>query len=156
MFGRRGQGPGELIRPTNAAWLDSTLIVKHNLAVTEFRPDGEFVRLMRPPIRGWVSAVVSVGRDEYVVLKDGVARTSGIDSLQELFFIDGGEARRLATGVSGGMFTLRSDGGAAGALNTGLCGTLSIAYTGGGKYIVGDGARGRTHHLRQVGGLGQV
>lgn len=140
MFGRRGQGPGELIRPTNAAWLDSTLIVRHNRALTEFRQDGEFVRLARPAIRGWLSMALPISDGEHVILKDGVGRRTGIDQEQELRVVDGTTEERLAVGVSGTVFHRGPN--VRGALVTGVCGTLSIAYTGSGTFIVGDGERG--------------
>lgn len=140
MFGRRGRGPGELTRPTNAQWLDSTLVVRHSGTVTEFRPDGEFVRLWRPPISGWIAAVVPVGTDEHVVLKRGVARRSGTDQVQELFLVDGRGIESLASGVSGSVF--HRGPSSWGALVTGICGTLSISYVGRGAFLLGDGEHG--------------
>lgn len=140
MFGRRGGGPGELTRPTNAQWLDSTLVVRHGGTVTEFRPDGEFVRLWRPPIEGWIMAVVPVGDDAHLVLKGGVGRRSGTDQVQELFLVDGRGIESLASGVSGSVF--HRGPSSWGALVTGICGTLSISYVGGGAFLLGDGEHG--------------
>lgn len=140
MFGRRGRGPGELTRPTNAQWLDSTLVVRHSGTVTEFRPDGEFVRLWRPPIEGWIMAVVPVGDDAHLVLKGGVGRRSGIDQVQELFLVDGRGIESLASGVSGTVFHRAQ--GSRGALVTGICGTLSLSYLGRGVFLLGNGEHG--------------
>lgn len=140
MFGGRGQGPGELIRPTGAMWLDSTLVVRHSRAVTEFTFDGDFVRLWRPPISGWVQAVLPLDEDQYLVFKDGVNRRSGVDRPQELFLVDGPGVERLATGVSGVVFHRGSDSW--GALVTGICGTMSLSYLGEGAFLLGDGQRG--------------
>lgn len=140
MFGRRGRGPGELTRPTNAEWLDSTLLVRHSGTVTEFRPDGEFVRLWRPPISG-IAALVPVGEGEHVVLKSGMARRSGTDQVQELLLVDGaGGIESLASGASGAVF--HRGPGSWGALVTGICGTLSISYVGRGAFLLGDGEHG--------------
>lgn len=140
MFGRRGRGPGELIRPTNAMWLDSTLVVRHSGAVTQFASDGDFVQLWRPPISGRAQALVPGEDDEYVVLKQGVNRRSGVDRPQELFLVDGPEVERLAIGVSGTVF--HRGAGSHGALVTGICGTMSLSYLGEGAFLLGDGRRG--------------
>lgn len=140
MFGRRGRGPGELIRPTNAMWLDSTLVVRHSGAVTEFASDGDFVQLWRPPITGWVQAVLPIAEDRYLVLKDGVNRRSGVDRPQELFLVDGPDVERLAIGVSGTVFNRGQ--GFHGALVTGICGTMSLSYLGEGAFLLADGQRG--------------
>lgn len=154
MFGRPGQGPGELVRPTSAAWLDSTLLVRHSGAVTAFESNGDFVQLWRPPISGSIEAVVPVDEDEYLVLKDGVIRRSGVDRPQELFLVDGPDIERLATGVSGAVFNRGS--GSWGALVTGICGTMSLSYLGEGAFLLGDGERGEITLYRRTSPVKRV
>lgn len=146
MFGRRGQGPGELIRPTNAMWLDSTLVVRHSGAVTAFESNGDFVQLWRPPISGWVQAVLPLDEDQYLVLKDGVNRRSGVDRPQALFLVDGPDVERVAIGVSGTVF--HRGPASHGALVTGICGTMSLSYRSEGTFLLGDGQRGEIHLYR--------
>ena len=132
-FGRKGEGPGEFrsLRAIDRAAGD--LVVTETDKLSRFSSDGEFVGSQRVPLVGVVRAL-PLQAEDVVVLREGVARRSGIDGNQVLGIVQQGSLTEILTGASPTLF-VRAPGEAM-ALITSLCSSLYLApLEGGGSWL---------------------
>jgi len=143
-FGREGQGPGELDRPTSISWNQGEVFVQNAGGVgSRFAPSGEFIESSRYPFG---SRGTSRVRSDLVVLRRAGSTSLRRSDPVELLLLFRSEAVDTLWSAPATDLLVRNESGA-GAFRSPFCGLLHHAVTPDEAVIIADGQSGRVERL---------
>jgi len=149
-IGRRGQGPGEFRSPLSLDYVDRQLFVTERGRVSRFGTNGGFLGMHRTNVPG-ISRALPLKDGGVLVLRKGMARTSGYDARMLIGVYEGGRFSLVFSGPSPALFIHTPEGSR--VFKTPFCPTLHLSPITGGGYVVGDGTDGTLNRFSSDGTL---